>query len=609
MVPSKSQVDFYVNLCTEVIACDPLQLSQPKGLKRDTHFVRNRTQSEGLSFLTKTLPKLGKALDHGLNGFAFECPDEFARSHRNSSVPAFMQDYFLAIFGDDGELLPAIAFPENAIRHLRQVCYLAYKLELPFSSEDERSVIDRFIETEEELAEVSEFNEEASQILEVASYLIEDIFTDFDPKDILPRHGPGAVSTGEKLDAKWEFSRKYPKIHSFYPYYDYFIVGGVREIIDRLEWYKNLTTTSNGVAKVVLVPKDSRGPRLISCEPLEFQWVQQGLGRKIMRHLERNFFTKGHVNFTNQSINQQLALESSRTKEYATIDMKDASDRVSMLLVQKVFKRTPELLRALEACRSDATQLPDGSIIYLKKFAPMGSALCFPLEAICFWAIIVATMIRYQRLNKGAGDGPVEIGQKVFIYGDDIVIPVEWASVCIPALEYFNLQVNVLKCCIKGKFRESCGVDAFNGHNVTPLRLHTLWSGRRADGSAYVSYIAFANEMASRGYPGVSDYLWRQMNNTYGSIPLGTIHSGYPCRIVDDAEIAERFNLSVFPHRTSRRYQRIEFFLPRTLQRKEQSRLDSWTRLLRNLTMPGNREPSTIVVPRSMSIKRGWTGV
>jgi hypothetical protein len=218
-------------------------------------------------------------------------------------------------------------------------------------------------------------------------------------------------------------------------------------------------------------------------------------------------------------------------------------------------------------------------------------------------------MLRYQRLNKGAGDTSVEIGQKVFIYGDDIVIPTEWASVCIPALEMFHLRVNVLKCCIKGYFRESCGVDAFKGINVTPLRLHTLWSDRKADGSAYVSFIAFANNMASRGYSDVANFIWKRLENTYGLIPLGTIHSSYPCKLVDDPEIAERYNLSAFPHRSSRRYQRLEFFLPLITQQRSKSRLDSWTRLLRNLTMRNISDPSTIVWPRSMSIKRGWTSV
>jgi hypothetical protein len=169
-------------------------------------------------------------------------------------------------------------------------------------------------------------------------------------------------------------------------------VGGGKEIIDRVQWYRGLERLPAGTAKVVLVPKDSRGPRLISAEPLEYQWIQQGVGRSIVAHLEAHHLTKGRVNFTHQEVNRRLAQESSATLELATLDLKDASDRVSLELVRRVFKNTPELVRALEAIRTDATLLPDGRVQSLKKFAPMGSAVCFPVEAFVFWAILTASI-------------------------------------------------------------------------------------------------------------------------------------------------------------------------------------------------------------------------
>lgn len=606
MAPTKSQVRFYAELCARVIACDPLGLTRFKTLGKDIDLVKDRINSEGLSFLTKSLPKLGKALDLGLNGLRFKVPEGFKRSFKYPNTPLFLEEYFNLVFDDHG--YPRDQIDPVAIKHLRQVLFLAYKLELPFDQDSVKSVITSFIDTEHELAQLT-FDEEASQILEVASNIVRDIFGDFDPKDILPRHGPGAVSTGEKLEDKWVFSRKFNKIHQYYPYYDYFIVGGASELIDRLQWYRSLETPDKGLAKVVLVPKDSRGPRLISCEPLEFQWVQQGLGRKIMEHLEKHPLTRGYVNFTRQSINQNLALSSSFDRSNATIDMKDASDRVSVALVERLFSKTPDLLRALMACRSDATTLPSGEIVELAKFAPMGSALCFPVEAICFWTIMVATMVRYSILNRGVSSSPAEVGQRIFVYGDDIVIPTDWVSVCTLSLEYCALRVNTDKCCVKGYFRESCGVDAYKGVDVTPLRLRTLWSGQRLDGSAYASYISFANQMARRGYGDVSQFVWETLEATYGIIPMGTSLASYPCKEVSDPEIAEEYNLRFFPHRMSGRYQRIEFNLPMISSKKVPSKLDSWSRLLRNLTIRPEGEQSTIVVPRSMSIKRGWTAV
>jgi len=602
MEPSKSQVEFYVDLFEQMLYCDPCGIASKNSIKRDIMTIRHRTAHEGLSFLTKTLPKLGKALDAGLASMHFSLPCEFHKSHDNASIPAFMQAYFKCIFDADGTLLDTAS--PSVVKHLRQVLLFAYKLILPFQEDQIASSLETFISTDGELNLT--LDKDSSEILEVASYIVESIFQDFDPKDIVPRHGPGAVATGERLEDKWTFARLYNSIHQTFPYYDYFIAGGAQELVDRLDWYKNLTRLETGQAKVVCVPKDSRGPRLISCEPLEYQWIQQGLGRKIVRSLEfppgKSILSKGQINFTDQSINQKLALSSSLDGSFATIDLKDASDRVSLALVRKLFKRVPRLLRALEACRTSSTKLPDGRIVEFQKFAPMGSALCFPVEALCFWVLLVAATSRHFKLKQR------DVGKTVFVYGDDIIIPRDLAQFSIQTLERFDLKVNLSKCCIHGPFRESCGTDAFKGVKVTPVRLRTPWSGRMTDGSAYVSYIETANALQSE-YKRCSDLIWSRLEKTYGKIPYGTWRAGYPCRIITCPDEAEVLNQKLFRHKYSRRYQRIEFMLPITSSRKKKSTLDGWTRMLRNFTIPPYDDPSSIVVPRSMIIKRGWTAV
>jgi hypothetical protein len=354
----------------------------------------SRTYAEGLAFLTKTLPKLGKAFDRGLVCGIFNIPLEFKRK-KNANIPAFMQAYFKMVFDDNGLLLELASV--EAIAFIRQVLFFAYKLEVPYSVEDNSLVIENFVQTDKDL--LLQNNPLADDILSLAKIITEKVFYGFDHKDIHPRHGPGAVATGERLDAKWKFSRLYNAIHQVYPYYSYYVVGGARELTDRLDWYRSLQRRESGEAKVVLVPKDSRGPRLISCEPLEYQWIQQGLGRKMAAHLEyRSRYTRNVVNFTRQEVNQSLAKTSSASQQYATLDLKDASDRVSLELVRRVFERSPGLLRALEACRTTDTKLPDGRVVHLNKFAPMGSALCFPVEAYIFWVTIVSAVIHAKNL-------------------------------------------------------------------------------------------------------------------------------------------------------------------------------------------------------------------
>jgi len=599
MDPSKSQVCFYVDLLELMLRCNPCSAASSKSLERDVLTLRQRTTFEGLSFLTKTLPKLGKAFDLGLTSTLFKLPREFRCSHDNTNIPAFMQAYFNNVFDAHG-VLREDADPAY-VQHVRQVLYFAYKLALPFQKDQIASTLDAFISTDGELK--LSLDDHAEQILAFASIITEDIFSDFDVRDISPRHGPGAVATGERLEHKWTFARLYNCIHQMFPYYDYFVVGGARELIDRLDWYKSLRRLDQGTAKVILVPKDSRGPRLISCEPLEFQWIQQGIGRGLVRHLESHPATRGQINFTYQSVNQELALSSSLDDQYSTLDLKDASDRVSLALVERVFEKTPLLLRGLLAARTSATKLPDGRVVSLNKYAPMGSALCFPTEAYVFWVLLVAAISRRFRLSRH------EVGRLVYVYGDDIILPRDMAHYGIQSLEYFSLLVNRDKCCIQGPFRESCGTDAFKGVFVTPLRLRSLWSGRRSDGTAYASYVSLANALYAKGYKMCSDFLWKELEKTYGVIPFGTSQAAYPCKIVISADEAEELNSSLFRRRYSSRYQRFEFLMPRLSVRRKKTKLDGWLRMLRDLLSPSYEDPSTVVIPRSTLINRGWTPV
>ena len=592
------QVDFYVNLCVQLIRDDPLFITQSKNLQRDCETVISRCRAEGLSFVTKSMPLLGRALDFALVSLKFSIPRGFV-AQMDRSRPAFMQEYFNLIFDSNGALLED-ASPE-AVRHLRQVFYFAYKLELPNSRLSELKVINSFEQTEKELALLDLSGQ--GDLISLAADITSKVFTDFDPLDIVPKHGPGAVATGERGEDKWCFHRKYLSIHRVYPYYDFFVVGGSRELKDRLDWYKSLEVHENGTAKVVLVPKDSRGPRLISCEPLEYQWIQQGLGQKVVRHLESHRLTRDRINFTHQEINQKLAMVGSSHRYWATLDLKDASDRVSLELVRGVFKSTPRLLRALEAARTVATALPDGRVLELRKFAPMGSALCFPVEAFIFWVIMVAEISRATNLPL------VRVGEKIHVYGDDIVVPRTWALRCIQALEAVGLLVNRDKSCLSGSFRESCGVDAFKGHLVTPLRLKTQWSGRISDGSALASYTSLANRIGEKGYKGTARLIWEMLSHTYGNIPYGDRRSGYPCHwVASRGKMIDR-NRQHFRMRSNAELQRLEFFLPRLAVKRRRSKLDGWPRLMRDMVTPVVGDPSFVVLARSTLIKHAWTPV
>ena len=119
MGASNSQARFYLDLTTDIIREDPACTS-PLSTARDVREVTKRVSHEGLSFLTKTLPKLGKSLLEGLEKGLLVRPTEFKARKYEDARPAFLFSYFEKIFDDSG-VLRTDACP-RAIRHVVQVC-------------------------------------------------------------------------------------------------------------------------------------------------------------------------------------------------------------------------------------------------------------------------------------------------------------------------------------------------------------------------------------------------------------------------------------------------------------------------------------------------------
>jgi hypothetical protein len=595
MVPLKSQgqndfiLDLFEKLLLDLTTRYP---SEQKSFLRDAITIRKRVASEGVSFLSKTLPKLGKAFDRSLETHILDIPHEF-HTLKNTNIPEFLQGMFRMCICDDGSWDPS----PGVVRDIRQILFLVYKLELPYDTDSVNQVIDNFLSVE---MEISGYAYDAlDPVFRDIRSVICGILSDFDPKEVIPRHGPGAVATGEHLEEKWEFSRLYDGIHQEFPYYTYFIAGGARELSDRLEWYRSLTRLQAGEAKVVLVPKDSRGPRLISCEPLEYQWIQQGLGRALMLHLESNQLTKGRINFISQDVNAQLALESSLTRSWATLDLKDASDRVSLKHIDMFF---PDHVRnCLAATRSASTKLPDGRVVQLAKFAPMGSALCFPVEALVFWAISVVAIVRTLKLTLK------QATKRVFVYGDDIIVPTGAYAAVIELLERLNLKVNRDKSFTNGYFRESCGMDAYKGTPVTPVKVRTVWTGKPSNGMEFASYVEYANAFSRGGYTNTSQFLFKTVEAVFGRLPYGTPNSSFPSRNCHSTLYALIRNLeSGFKVRWNPNTCQSEIKAYVLRGRRVPSTLDGWPRLLRSFSTPVCRDPSLVALPRSAKLSLRW---
>jgi hypothetical protein len=194
---------------------------------------------------------------------------------------------------------------------------------------------------------------------------------------------------------------------------------------------------------VTFVPKSAKTDRPIAIEPRWNMFFQKGLGRYI-----RNRLKHFGVNLDYQGLNQAMAIYSSYTGRYATIDLASASDTVSREVVEALL---PEpWLNIFAAMRSNYFDLEGRQVAY-EKWSSMGNGYTFELESLLFWALCSS------------------VNDDIAVYGDDIIIPVESYDSIVRLLEFCGFQVNTEKSFSSGQFRESCGTDAFNGIDVTPI--------------------------------------------------------------------------------------------------------------------------------------------
>jgi len=642
----ETYVSLTVHLYHDIAQCYPISEESVKDLRK----LKARCQTEGVSFLTKTLPKLGKAIDFALSSDTQLRISGFSLIP-GTSIPRFLGWLISRVFSSDGYVRsdPDI----TALKHLRQFLYFLYKLNLPYDPETERSVIESFVRTQEELENI-EFPPEVEPVIRKARDIISRIFHGINVRDIVPRHGPGAVATGERAGEKSNFSRIYAHTEVVYPFTEYYMLG-LNQVVDQFDWLQSLTVLEHGTAEVVLVPKDSRGPRLISKEPLELQWIQQGIQKQLYAWIEKHPWTSSFVNFTDQTRNRMLALASSRSNEYVTLDMKDASDRVTLRLVERLFEGVPNLLEALKASRSGFTRLPDGREVKLATFAPMGSACCFPIEAMCFYALAAAVISsrrslevrgRYQKYLPYLG---------IYVYGDDIIVRREDYPPLLTVFPKVGLRFNQDKCCVGRFFRESCGCDAFDGVEVTPIRLRTEWSHRgHSDAKQLVSYVELSNSLWAAGYWRTASAIQGMVESLWGKLPyvrekfkytdpkgeplLGSAvprslqPSGLAGQIKEDSpsligwyrphvhqlEMNKRLGLK---RRFNRDLHRLEYHNWIVHPKTEKFEVDGWREMLRVLTANIRKDISirnpngtsgadlgVYALPRRICLRRGWVG-
>jgi hypothetical protein len=532
----------YDALSKDIIATYP---SLCDDIAKDLTRLSRALNHEGLGFITITHGEMEKAFLQGLSqkkrlGLDTGLVRGFGSKSNVDARPAYMHGLLQRVFSAEGTLLDD---PDpTAIFFLRQWFSMAKKIELPCTPDRiddalrewvaiDRSLPDHREETWDhddpkwtrrqghplygdvsvEYDLFSSYDDE-TPTWDLGSHwnLLSNLFGSivgslgiFDPWALRPKHGPGATAD-QKDGLKYDFPNWPAKLQSIFPW-DFFASAD-------LGLYKRESGTEPREREVpcvmYAVPKTQSEPRLIAAEPIAHQWIQGGIQRWFE---EQVVYTplRRCINFRDQSESQRLALEGSRDRLIATVDLSAASDRLSSRLVEYAFQSNPALLDALHACRSRLTRLPNGEVHRMRKFAPMGSAVCFPVQTIVFTGLALFSIM----LTRGGSvrDAMESYTHEVQVFGDDIILPIDSYPVLCKLLTSLRLKVNENKSFASGFFREACGMDAFNGVDVTPTRVKRIYS--KSDPSALQATVEASNNLFRKG-------LWNTSAALLKTIPI-----------------------------------------------------------------------------------------
>jgi hypothetical protein len=473
--------------------------------RRDYLTIVRRTENEGLSFLTITLPNFCQAFERSLaeGRICHSYFSGFSPKGRRGAFPAFLSGLLTNVFDSGTGIILSDPCP-NSVFYIRQICLMFKKILLPCTPLRERRAVDQYVQTDNDVEKWDVRNpairRAADSLFETFKCLYSKTLDQMESlcyaKELAGNHGPGVTTNRHSPNGKWLFGDIPESIEDVMPLCDNFVVNA--SFISDIDVLNIVPEERRSPVRVALVPKTQKSPRIIAIESTAVQFAQQALLKELVPSLEGpGSLSRGHLNFTDQTVNQRMASLASKSGRHATLDLSEASDRVPYDLVKFLFCTWPHLMRFLSATRTPTSLLPDGRVISLKKYASMGSALCFPIEAMIFHSISVWAVQTHDGYRSGRLSA-VRAQRDVYTYGDDIIIPMRAVEHVKAALSVFNLKVNPRKSFVTGKFRESCGEDAFDGIRVTPAYLRRI-PHDMTDANVLASSVAFANHLYEKG--------------------------------------------------------------------------------------------------------------
>jgi hypothetical protein len=481
----------------------------------DIKTVERRIEHEGLSFLAITLADLGKAVQKWLDqGFVVPSDCPAFRQGSRTGLPVFLRGFLERVFDpSSGVLLDSPCI--DSVYAIRQLTLFFSKIALPdeplagshrrktgrkvVSPERERRAMRDFVQCEHDVKTSDSFLDPLylEDFKRMSGMLFGDLFAKVD-RDVywsrmIPKHGPGAVADRLSSNGKYNL-RSWPvRLERVFPH-QLFLSPNPRFYEEVDEKLDIVEPGSEMPVRVITVPKTLKTPRIIAIEPTAMQYAQQSLLRCFLSAFKEDGFLSRVIGFDDQDPNREMARLGSLSGDLATLDLSEASDRVSNQHVLALFEDFPHLNEAVQSCRSRKADVPGHGVIRLAKFASMGSALCFPVEAMVFLTVIflgiereLSTPLTKKSLSR--------YSRSVRVFGDDLIVPRDHVLSVVDELSVFGHKVNVSKSYWTGRFRESCGREYYDGHDVSIVKARQVLPTQRQNASGVIAAVALRNQL------------------------------------------------------------------------------------------------------------------
>jgi hypothetical protein len=562
---TKSYVPFlssmYRNILSDVSNLDP---AFPKECERDLKRLLSLLETRGHHFAMVDLPAFGKHFDRCLsNGHLTKSSvSGFRPFRRRGVIPRLFKGLLLRVFQENGLL--KVDYDILAIRSIRQLCRVFKRFRISCSSDVIEEHVREFIKIDDDclpsslnwddpdfdvtlasslhLGEIRQRNTDdgtaniiparelrhIGHVLQRVSDIVAVSFGSFEPRDWAFKHGPGAVASDSIVpNYKYSFGHWSKRLERVFPMADFAFANYSQWVDGHQGWDQSDDDPSS---KLIAVPKTLDAPRLIASEPIEHQWCQQSILNFLMKRVTSTWLGSA-ISFNDQTLNQIAALRSSHTGSHATIDLSSASDRVSCWLVERVFRRNSSLLSALQACRTNQIRLIPYSglpkVLHLKKFSTMGSAGIFPIQSITFLCLSLAA-ICYSRKIEPTQKVLSQLVKEVRVFGDDLIVPKDCWTELVGYLHLYGLKVNPNKTFGTGKFRESCGLEGYDGHDVSCSYILGEPTYKRPE--SVISAVDSIKNLCNKGYIIGASALMRTIPKRYkfASVSLDSGAFGLP---------------------------------------------------------------------------------